>query len=295
MKLYKGLIALAENSKHTKRSSVAVLMTLHHSDKLEQFELALASVQNQSDICHEIRIYLCCDGPLTDQQSDWLASNDRNFFLCLKNDQNVGLARSLNRLIDKIDDEEFVFRMDGDDISLPNRFSTQISHMKANPALGILGCQVYDIDDDGTVIGNRIFPVAPAECRDAIKMLNPLLHPTLCFRREIFTDPELRYPDAYLTEDLALLITAISKGIAIGNSPEFLFQWRVGTNFFARRRSAKRGLTELKWYSRAIFLQEGVFSLSYLKPVARLLLRLLPCRLQQWIYRSKLRATLVKN
>ncbi len=44
----------------------------------------------------------------------------------VRNESKLGLARSLNRLLDSLEDEDFVFRMDSDDYSHTDRISRQV-------------------------------------------------------------------------------------------------------------------------------------------------------------------------
>lgn len=271
---------------------VAVITTLYRSDALDLFELAIASIEAQ-DYPDEIRIYLCVDGPLPAGHDSWLERNRDRFYLIERNPENLGLALSLNRLIDRLGDEALVFRMDGDDISLPGRFSAQAAWMEAHPGLGLIGCQVEDIDNDGAVIGLRRFPVEPAKLRQALARVTPVLHPSFCIRREVLRDPALRYPNAYLCEDLALLVTLNRAGIGLGNHPEVLFQWRLGAQFFARRRDPKRGWSEMRWYFRALADTGSVLSPAAIYPIARFVFRILPSPLARMIYRSSLRGRVI--
>lgn len=273
---------------------VAVLMTLHRSDSIEYFETALRSVETQHGT-GGIHIYLGCDGPLSAEQTIWLELNRHRFYIVRHNTSCIGLARSLNLLIDLLGEEEFVFRMDADDISLPNRFATQIAYLRAHPDVGLVGCQVQDIDEAGNVSGQRSYPLIPSEARASLTRLIPLLHPTFCFRRALLKDQRLRYPDAYLTEDLAFLVRLSELGVEMANVPQTLFSWRVGAGFFKRRTSLRRGLQECKWYTRAVFNQQGMLSLSYIYPLLRLFMRLLPSGVLRVLYQSGLRASVAKS
>lgn len=272
---------------------IAVMTTLYKSDDLGYFELALRSIENQTGYEGRARIYLCCDGPLPPAHDQWLAENCARFFRIERNETNLGLAASLNRLIGTLADEDFVFRMDGDDISHPDRFRKQIDHMRRNPNLGLIGCFAWDIDEKGATIGTRDYPIGHEECRKALRLMNPVLHPTFCIRRDILRDPQLRYPKAFLTEDLAFLIVLVEHGIGISNIPERLFSWRLGKNFFARRTSFKRALTELEWYSRGVHANDGVMTHRYVYPVMRFVIRILPSWAQKALYGSKARSTVV--
>lgn len=271
---------------------VAVLMTLYRSDPIDAFELALSSIETQT-LASQILIYLCVDGQLPETHEGWLTQNIGRFHKILRNDVNMGLANSLNRLIEVLGDEEFVFRMDGDDISLPTRFERQIELMRTNPKLGLCGCQVVDIDDYGAEIGVRIYPTEPERARAQLGRNNPVLHPTYCIRRELLKNPTLRYPEAYLCEDLAFIILITENGYEISNHPETLFKWRMGPNFFARRRDLKRGWVEMNWYFRALRNQGKLASPRAIFPVLRFLMRLLPQALIVRIYNSPLRNAMV--
>lgn len=269
-------------------SPVAVIMTLYRKDRLDMFEKAISSVEMQT-IPNKIRIYLCVDGPLPSTHEDYLAPNITRFHKIIRNNTNKGLASSLNSLIDILEDEEFVFRMDSDDICHPTRFLTQIAHMREHPELGLIGCQALDINDQDEVVGERRYPEDSKAVLDALLKVNPVLHPTYCIRRDILRNANARYPEAYLTEDLAFLIRLVKLGTLLGNSSQILFSWRVGSDFFKRRQSFRRGLVELKLYSSVVYMQKGIFSLFYAYPVARFVLRLLPQYLIRLAYRGDVR------
>lgn len=273
---------------------VAVLMTLHAGDPLDLFERALRSIEGQR-FDDEIRIYLCIDGPLPRAHAAWLARHRARFFRVEQNAANLGLARSLNRLIELLDDEELVFRMDGDDISLPDRFAKQAAMMRAAPELALIGCQADDIDDTGRLIGPRRFPVQPARVRRALSRMNPVLHPAFCLRRSILRDPALRYPDAHLSEDLAFLVRLAERGHVIANHPETLLRWRTGAGFFARRRDWRRGWSELLWYRRALRATGRHRSPAILFALARFGLRLLPPGALRALYRTGLRERMLRD
>lgn len=273
---------------------VAVMITLYINDPLNEFELALTSVEDQR--CRRaIRIYLCCDGPLDATQDAWLEKNTHRFYRIIRNPVNLGLAAALNKLIEELEDEEYIFRMDGDDISLPGRFAAQIALMASDPELALVGCQAEDIDDEGNVIGPRCFPTDPDAILRSLGRFNPLLHPSFCLRRNVLRNSAIRYPQAYLCEDLAFVITVAANGGKLGNCYETLFQWRTGTNFFKRRRDYKRGWAEMCWYFRGLKINGRLLSTDIIYPPFRFILRVLPTKTIRWIYSSQLREYVSKH
>ncbi|MGO4914518.1 glycosyltransferase [Pseudogemmobacter sp. W21_MBD1_M6] len=273
----------------------AVLMTLYEKDNPAHFEIAVASIEAQDTATAAIRIYLCIDGPLRPYQDDWISANKVRFFRILRNPKNLGLAASLNILIESLGNETLVFRMDSDDFSLPDRFRKQAEFLENHPDVALVGCQAHDMDANGNCTGTRIFATNPDAVADLLYRMTPVLHPTFCMRRRILRDPVIRYPKAYLTEDLAFLITLVRQGHAIANHPEILFHWRTGPHFFARRSSVRRGLVELLWFTRALWLRKGVFTPHYIFPLMRFGLRCIPNAAMRLIYRSGLREIVMRS
>lgn len=277
----------------TGQITVAVLMTLHRGDDIALFELAMRSIETQRCDGVLTRIYLCVDGALRRRQRRWLVAHHARFHHIARHARAQGLAASLNRLINALGQERYVFRMDGDDISHPDRFATQIRYLEAHPDIALVGCQAMDIDGTGQPLAPRDYPSSHGQCRRALTRLNPVLHPTFCIRREVLRDPALRYPEAYLTEDLAFLVRLSAKRHAIANIPERLFFWRVTPSFFRRRHSLRRALVEMKWYAIAVYTQEGLLSRNYVYALARVMLRTSPVPVQKLIYASSLRAKIL--
>lgn len=270
--------------------AVAVLTTLYRSDDLDFADLALRSLLEQT-CAYEVRIYLCVDGPVPDTHEDWLTRNGPHFAKVLRNTpRNLGLALTLNRLIDEaLEDEAYVFRMDMDDIALPDRFAKQIDLMETHLDISLCGGQLQDIDNFGTVKGLREFPTETDAIVRALGRLTPLSHPTFCFRRDIFEAPTVRYPVSHLTEDIGLIVRMVQGGYKLANHPDVVLQWRQGPDFFVRRRDLKRGLLEMGWHLEHLRSQNRLISSDLIYICAKIMLRLLPERLVRRIYASGIR------
>jgi len=279
---------------HNPARQFAVLTTLYRSDRLDYFELAIRSIETQETDA-SIRIYLCIDGDLPQEHEAYLSANGTRFHRIVRNSENLGLARSLNSLIDVLEDEELVFRMDGDDISHPRRFAVQAAYMDSHPEIGLIGCQAYDIDEEGEIVGKREFATDPQDVARLMSRMTSILHPTFCIRRSILRDPEARYPAAYLTEDAAFIVLLLGRGVKVANIEDFLFYWRVSRNFFHRRTSFRRGLAELTWYGKATHINYGVFTPQYVYPLARFAIRCMPNAIVRKIYGSGIRQRAIKG
>ena len=98
----------------------------------------------------DFKIILCEDGStdntyeIAKQFSSW-----HDNIVLLKNECNMGLNFTLNRCLEYAD-TEYVARMDGDDISLPDRFEREITFLDEHPEYDIVSCPMLYFDEQGT-------------------------------------------------------------------------------------------------------------------------------------------------
>jgi hypothetical protein len=266
-------------------------MCVYHADDIPQFRLAMESLLGQTYPAEKIHIYLCLDGKADAQLMEAIFSFSKDIHRFLINTRNIGLANSLNRLIEALEGEKYAFRMDADDICDPRRIAQQVTFMESRSSLMVSGCSCYEIDQHGEILRARDFPETNEEIRRLITRFQPLLHPTLCFRASLFQDPKMRYRNVHLTEDLDFFFRIAASGHELGNHGERLFQWRITPQFYGRRRG-KRILAEFKTYVVGIWRLHGLtWRLVY--PGIRLVFRLMPTQLVSTIYNSPLRLRLV--
>lgn len=279
-----------ESSSH---GSVAVLICVYRNDDPDLFRSAIESILSQDIKSYNIRIYLGIDGDLPEEISAYINDNAGLFYRIHKNSQNIGLAQTLNILIDLLADEEFVFRADADDLNEPARFRLQIAHLESHPGIALIGSQAVDIDVNGAITGTRDFPTDHAHIVKSMCYLNPILHPSYAIRRQVLRDPAARYRPWYLSEDLDFVMRLALRGYRLGNASQRLVRFRTAGAFFARRRSLQRGLVELQLYSTFIYRTRGVFSPAYALALSRFLMRLIPGSWANALYRSQLRHSLL--
>lgn len=93
---------------------------------------------------------ILCDDASTDNTYEIAkeyAERHDNIIL-IKNKKNLKLAASLNRCLEHAD-TEYVARMDGDDISLPERFEKQINFLDKNPQYALVSSPMILFDENG--------------------------------------------------------------------------------------------------------------------------------------------------
>ncbi len=114
---------------------------------------ALDSLYSQT--FQDFEVILCDDGSTdnTYEVASEYSSSHHNITL-LKNDRNIKLAATLNRCLEHAKGE-YVARMDGDDISLPDRFKQEVAFLDRNPEYSIVSCPMIYFDQYGEFARGR--------------------------------------------------------------------------------------------------------------------------------------------
>lgn len=162
----------------------------------------------------------------------------------IKNKQNLGLTRSLNKGL-SIAKYKYIARMDADDISMSDRFEKQVEFLEGNKNIDILGSYAYDINSKNKIIGERRVPLNHSNIIEMLPILSPLIHPSVMVRK-ISLDKINGYNEKYRTsQDYELWFRAASKGLKFHNLPEYLLKYRMDNNYY-RRKSIKYRLNDMK-------------------------------------------------
>ena len=264
--------------------SFSVLLSLYNNESDINLISSLESILVNQSVLPD-QVVLVIDGFIREELEDIVGQFCESFdnIDVIRLELNKGLAYALNEGI-KYCNNEIVFRMDTDDISLPCRFETQMKFMTLNDEVAVCGSYVLEFNENEyDIVSNRKVPVNHEEVVEFCKFRNPMSHPSVCFRKSAVLDVG-GYPLIY-PEDYLLWIRMIKAGFKFANIPEFLLKMRTNDAFIKRR-----GLTfligELKTY---LFLHKiGWISTIYLVRVAflRSLVRLAPSFIKIWLYRN---------
>lgn len=259
---------------------------------MEWFVAAITSVVEQDYKGGDIRVYLGVDGPLPNDLDEWITQNNGLFYKIVKNEVNLGLSKTLNRLVQVLEDEEFVFRMDADDLCLPFRFSQQISFLHDNPDVDVLGGAIWEFNDSAPVAWKKTYPCDHEAFGQYIVKANPIAHSTVCFRKRFFAKA-FSYPEtSRYNQDLALWYAALQKGVKMANLDFPILCLRTSDDFY--RRGYTRAVSEFWYYLAGIYSLHGI-TWRMVFPCLRFLMRLFPPKLVKMIYESSLRTWLCRT
>ena len=220
----------------------SVLMSVYKNDDPDFLDIALKSIyDDQTKKPDEIVVVF--DGPLTDELYRVLndfAKDKGDVVKYYPQEVNRGLGEAL-RIGSEHCTGDYIFRMDSDDISLPQRFEKQISYVEANPHIDVVGTDIaeFHTNPNEGELRVRACPVDHADIVRMGKRRNPMNHVTVCIKRSALQKCG-GYESLLLLEDYYLWLKMIVAGCVLGNLNEALVYVRIGNGFHSRRGSKTR-------------------------------------------------------
>lgn len=262
--------------------SFSCLISCFKKDSAIQLEKCLRSIYEQTLVPTEI--VFVKDGLLTEELEAVLNDYENKLpFKFLEFDTNRGLGYALNKGLE-ICGNDIVMRMDTDDICYSDRFELQYNYLINHPKIDILGGWAHDIDLNDNIIGERKYPKSHEELY-RLMWTNPLIHPTIAFRRSRIIQIGSYDPMVVRRQDYELWIRAAASGLKMENLPKFLIKYRFTENYYKKNnwkvaykqaimgyRGAK--LLRLPFYTRiAVFIPvlRSLLPSRIIKPVHKLM------------------------
>jgi glycosyltransferase involved in cell wall biosynthesis len=191
---------------------------------------AIDSILKQS--CDDLEL-LIIDDHSTDTTAELIQGFDDSRISVIKPEPNGHLTSALN-VVRGMARGEFIARMDADDIAHPDRLKKQLSYMRENPEVGILGTQVRQINAEGEEMlsGQASKPLVHAEIVSSLFFGCALWHPTVMLRKSVldalgwYGSPVIKGREQFSGEDYDLWSRAVGS-TKIANLPDVLLDYRV--------------------------------------------------------------------
>lgn len=187
---------------------------------------AFASLEAQTFRSFEVCLWDngSTDGSVEEAQR-WIPGRLRGRVVC---GNPLPLHECLARMIVEAK-TQFVARMDGDDVCLPERFQLQLEALRGDPNLGIVGGQCPIMDTDGKCLGvSHPGPFSHDDILSEMMLRSALTHPALMFRREAILSAG-NYTRPKPVEDLDLYLRMAGSSEFANLSQEVL-RYRIHPN-----------------------------------------------------------------
>ena len=146
--------------------------------------------------------------------------------IVISNIERLGIAASLNKGI-KHAKGKYLARMDGDDISLPERLAVQVDHMEKNPEVTICASRVAYIDESGRPLYYKDnLSEDPEQLKADLLFFCFIHHSSIIFRKDTIINQGLFYDESYKSAEDYELWCRASHLVEIAVIPNVLLKYR---------------------------------------------------------------------
>lgn len=266
--------------------SFTILQSVYKNDKPQFLTECFESLAKQTIPVE--KIVLVKDGTIPSELENIIKNWQKKLPITVVGyEENKGLAHALNYGLEFVD-SDYVARMDSDDYCFPNRFEELLKFFNNNNAeiCGTAISEFYVKPDGNEIRKIRLYPKEVNKKSKCLFKGTPLGHPTVMMKTELLK--QFKYSESTsMNEDIDLWFRILDAGYTIYNIETPLLNFRVTDGTF-KRRSIKKAFAEYKIYNK--YLKKFFsFSVMRLYPLARLMTRFLPYRLNKKLYFSNMR------
>ena len=161
----------------------------------------------------------------------------------LENKYNEGIPISRNRALLEAKGE-YIAIHDGDDVSLPSRFSREVNYLDGHPEIDFMGGHALKINTDGFMSGFMSYPPPTTEQAFSIIRkfkLNPIIDPSCMYRKKVVMDNNGYTMDPHLRTalDFHLWCRLLCKGSKLFNLQEPIIKYRINPQGVTRTENDK--------------------------------------------------------
>ena len=172
--------------------------------------------------------FLIIDDGSTDDTNEIIRKYSDDRIIIHKNEKNLGLIATLNKGLD-LAKGRYIARMDGDDISVSNRFEQQFKFMESNPQVGLCGTWFETFSENKRVETTK-YLTDDSDIR--LKQLYQihLSHGTCMFRTSVLKENNLYFDPEFIHAEDYELWTRIAMYTRFANVPQVLYKVRNNKN-----------------------------------------------------------------
>lgn len=234
-------------------------------------------------------LILCDDGSADDTYAvaEGYRARYPGKIILMKNDRNMGLNYTLNHCLECASGQ-YIARMDGDDISLPQRFEKELAALEADPNIAVVSCPMIYFDENGEFGRGRSNHEYPNK---EMLVHGPVhCHAPCMIRGEVMRSVGGYSVDKKLlrVEDWHLWLKIYAAGGQGRNLPEPLYKMRDDRNA-ANRRKFRYRLNEAHMTALAV-KTFGLPKWKYLFVLRPVLVGLLPGPVYRALHKMKMNA-----
>lgn len=233
---------------------VSVIMSVYNGEK--HIRRAINSILQQTFTDFE---FIIANDGSTDATGKILSEyQNKDHRIVLVNQQNIGLTKTLNKLIN-FTTGEYIARQDADDVSLPERFALEVNFLNKNRDTVMVGSW-YDVYFNSNVYW-RVCPKPDYKsiCKYLKKGINCFMHSSTMFKKSViqkFAGPyRFRFAqdyDLWLRISEEYFVAIIPQYLAVRYESTDILSIKITSKIVQLRRVMLNLARERKLYSKEV-------------------------------------------
>lgn len=197
---------------------ISVIMSVYNEENY--IKEAIDSILAQTEPDFELLIVDDCS---TDNTINIINRIDDERIILIRNEENCGLTKNLNKALKECRGQ-YIARMDGDDISKPERFAVQKKFLDEHSDIMLISCNTETFGEE-YLISDMCGTPEELKCRMLVRPV--LTHPGFMFRKELVDKYGFTYDEHFRSAQDYDFAVRVAKEHKLYVVPQVLLQYRA--------------------------------------------------------------------
>ena len=213
--------------------TVSVLTPVYNTNH-EHLRQCIESILNQTYT--DFEFIILNDSPENTELEKLILSYKDKRIRYVKNDKNIGISRSRNKLIE-LACGKYIAIFDHDDISHKTRLEKQVKFLDENPYVGVVGAWAHWFGAQDFIRKN---PEYDTDIKIRLTDVCAIMHTTAIIRKSVLIENDVRYEEQYTPAEDYRLWGQLMQYTDFHNIQEVLVEYRCDKNNASHRMQTRQ-------------------------------------------------------
>lgn len=213
--------------------TVSVLTPVYNTNH-EHLRQCIESILNQTYT--DFEFIILNDSPENTELEKLILSYKDKRIRYVKNDKNIGISRSRNKLIE-LARGKYIAIFDHDDISHKTRLEKQVKFLDENPYVGVVGAWAHWFGAQDFIRKN---PEYDTDIKIRLTDVCAIMHTTAIIRKSVLIENNVRYEEQYTPAEDYRLWGQLMQYTDFHNIQEVLVEYRCDKNNASHRMKTRQ-------------------------------------------------------
>ena len=213
--------------------TVSVLTPVYNTNH-EHLRQCIESILNQTYT--DFEFIILNDSPENTELEKLILSYKDKRIRYVKNDKNIGISRSRNKLIE-LARGKYIAIFDHDDISHKTRLEKQVKFLDENPYIGVVGAWAHWFGAQDFIRKN---PEYDTDIKIRLTDVCAIMHTTAIIRKSVLIENNVRYEEQYTPAEDYRLWGQLMQYTDFHNIQEVLVEYRCDKNNASHRMKTRQ-------------------------------------------------------